>query len=252
MNALIKGLGDRVALECGVPCSLPTCFFCRTGRYNACPDVKFFSTPPFDGTLRRYHVHPEAWLHPLPDKLSYEEGSLLEPLSVALAGIERSNLKLGTSLAICGAGPIGLVTLLAAHAAGAAPIVITDLDENRLETAKKLVPRVRTVRVNSGDDAKALGHKIVAMLGVEAELVLECTGVESSIQAGIYVSRLREDIGPRLTIASGIEIRRCSVCYWSGEGFPEHTFHAPLLQGDRFAFPIQVPRHIPAGDRVSQ
>lgn len=137
--------------------------------------------------MRRYHVHPEAWLHVLPNNLSYEEGSLLEPLSVALAGIDRSNLRLGSSLVICGAGPIGLVTLLAAHAAGAAPIVITDLDENRLEMAKKLVPRVRTVRVNMKDDAKRLGERIVDALGTEAELVLECTGVESSIQAGIYV-----------------------------------------------------------------
>ncbi|KAF2825042.1 GroES-like protein [Ophiobolus disseminans] len=181
--------GDRVALECGIPCSLPTCYFCRTGRYNACPDVKFFSTPPFDGTLRRYHVHPEAWLHALPDSLSFEEGSLLEPLSVALAGIDRSNLRLGTSLVICGAGPIGLVSLLAAHAAGAAPIVITDLDKNRLDVAKKLVPRVRTVQVDKGDDTRELGKKIVDSLGEETELVLECTGIESSIQAGIYATR---------------------------------------------------------------
>jgi L-iditol 2-dehydrogenase len=147
----------------------------------------FFSTPPYNGTLRRYHVHPEAWLHKLPDGLSFEEGSLLEPLSVALAGISRSNLRLGDALAICGAGPIGLVTLLAAHAAGAAPIVITDLDTNRLARAKELVPRIQTVQVNKGDDAKALGAKIVDALGTEAKLVLECTGVESSIHAGIYV-----------------------------------------------------------------
>lgn len=143
--------------------------------------------------MRRYHVHPEAWLHALPDNLSYEEGSLLEPLSVALAGIDRSNLRLGTSLVICGAGPIGLVTLLAAHAAGAAPIVVTDLDENRLEMAKKLVPRIRTVKVNREDDAKGLGKRIVDVLGTETELVLECTGVESSIQAGIYVRSSKYD-----------------------------------------------------------
>ncbi|EON61540.1 L-iditol 2-dehydrogenase [Coniosporium apollinis CBS 100218] len=181
--------GDRVALECGVPCSKPTCYFCRTGHYNACPEVVFFSTPPYHGTLRRYHVHPEAWLHALPDDMTYEEGSLLEPLSVALAGIDRSGLRLGDSLVICGAGPIGLVSLLAAHAAGAAPIVITDLDENRLARAKELIPRVRTVLVGRGDDAKALGKKVVDTLGEEAKLVLECTGVEGSIHAGIYAAR---------------------------------------------------------------
>ncbi|KAK7711704.1 hypothetical protein SLS57_007997 [Botryosphaeria dothidea] len=181
--------GDRVALECGVPCSKPTCHFCRTGRYNACPDVVFFSTPPHHGTLRRYHVHPEAWLHRLPDGLTFEEGSLLEPLSVALAGIDRSGLRLGDPLVICGAGPIGLVTLLAAHAAGAQPIVITDLDESRLKMAQDLVPRVRTVQVTRDDSSEALGSKIVSALGQEAQLVLECTGVEHSIHAGIYAAR---------------------------------------------------------------
>jgi L-iditol 2-dehydrogenase len=132
--------------------------------------------------------------------LSFEEGSLLEPLSVALAGIDRSNLRLGDALAICGAGPIGLVTLLAAHAAGAGPIVITDLDPNRLARAKELVPRVRTVQVSKGDDPQALGAKMVDALGMEAKLVLECTGAESSIHAGIYVSELSADLYVRTNL----------------------------------------------------
>ncbi|KAK4550538.1 hypothetical protein LTR36_000117 [Oleoguttula mirabilis] len=182
-------VGDRVALECGIPCSKPTCDACRTGRYNACPEIIFYSSPPVHGTLRRYHVHPEAWLHPLPDSISYEEGALLEPLSVALAGIERSGLRLGDALVICGAGPIGLVSLLAAHAASAAPIVITDLDENRLAMAKSLVPRVRTVQIQRSEDAKASANRIKQALRQEAKLVIECTGVESSIHTGIYASR---------------------------------------------------------------
>lgn len=90
-------------------------------------------------------------------------------------------------MVICGAGPIGMVSLLAAHAAGAAPIVITDLDDNRLAMAKSLVPRVRTVQIQRGDDAKANAERMKQALGQEAKLVLECTGVESSIHAGIYV-----------------------------------------------------------------
>ena len=166
----------------------PTCDYCRTGRYNGCQDIVFYSSPPVDGTLRRYHAHPEAWLHRMPDEMTYEEGALLEPLSVALASIERSGLRMGDSLVICGAGPIGLVTLLATNAAGAAPIVITDLDENRLAMAKKLIPRVRTVRVEKDKDAKDVAGEIKQELGQEAKLVLECTGVESSIHTGIYVS----------------------------------------------------------------
>lgn len=180
--------GDRVALENGIPCSKPSCTACRTGRYNGCPDMIFFSSPPVHGTLRRYHAHPAAWLHKLPDSMSFEEGALLEPLSVALAGIERAGLRLGQDLVICGAGPIGLVTLLAAHAAGAAPLVITDIDDSRLEMAKRLVPRVRTVKVESGVGPEDVAEKIKKALGREAGLVLECTGVESSIHSAIYVS----------------------------------------------------------------
>ncbi|PPJ56981.1 hypothetical protein CBER1_00527 [Cercospora berteroae] len=191
VGAEVKNLkiGDRVALECGIPCSKPSCDFCRTGQYHGCPEKVFYSSPPVNGTLRRYHCHPEAWLHKLPDSLSFEEGALLEPLSVALAGIDRSGVRMGDSLVICGAGPIGIIVLLSAHAAGAAPIAITDIDESRLAFAKKLVPRVRTVHVQMGEEPQAVGVNIKNVLGQEAKLVIECTGVESSIHSGIYASR---------------------------------------------------------------
>ncbi|EME86542.1 uncharacterized protein MYCFIDRAFT_72475 [Pseudocercospora fijiensis CIRAD86] len=182
-------VGDRVALECGIPCSKPSCFACRTGQYHGCPDITFFSSPPVHGTLRRYHVHPAAWLHRLPNSISFEEGALLEPLSVALAGIDRSGLRMGDPLVICGAGPIGMVSLLSAHAAGAAPIVITDLDESRLKMAKALVPRVRTVLVKREESPEEIAGGVKAALGQEAKLVIECTGVQSSIWSGIYATR---------------------------------------------------------------
>jgi L-iditol 2-dehydrogenase len=64
------------------------------------PNVVFFSTPPYHGLLKRWHAHPQEWLHRLPDNLSYEEGSLCEPLAVALAGIDRVNVRLGDPLLI--------------------------------------------------------------------------------------------------------------------------------------------------------
>jgi L-iditol 2-dehydrogenase len=184
-------VGDRVAIEPGIPCGKATCHFCRTGRYNACPDVVFFSTPPYHGLLTRYHLHPEAWLHKLPESLSFEEGSLLEPLSVALAGIERAGLRLGDEVLICGAGPIGLVSLLCARAAGACPIVITDIDAGRLAFAKKLVPSVRTVHVTRDKKPEAVADEVKQAMGTElgSVLALECTGVESSISTAIFASR---------------------------------------------------------------
>lgn len=181
-------VGDRVAIEAGVPCSKPSCEYCRTGRYNACPDVVFFSTPPFHGTLTRWHLHPAEWLHALPDSVSFEEGSLCEPLAVALAGLERSGLRLGDPTLICGSGPIGLVSLLSARAAGAEPIVITDLFQSRLDFAKSLVPGVRTVLIDRNDTAQQSAKKIKEAAGTPLgiKVVLECTGFESSIHAAIF------------------------------------------------------------------
>ncbi|KAG6868948.1 hypothetical protein C0993_007162 [Termitomyces sp. T159_Od127] len=139
-----------------------------------------------EGTLTRWHLHPAQWLHHLPDNVSYEEGALCEPLSVALAGIERSGLRLGDPLLICGAGPIGLVSLLSARAAGAEPIIITDLFQSRLDFAKSLVPSVRTVLIERNFSANEQAERIKAVAGVPLSVALECTGVESSIHNAIY------------------------------------------------------------------
>ncbi|KAI6126404.1 chaperonin 10-like protein [Pisolithus croceorrhizus] len=178
-------VGDRVAIEAGVPCSKPSCNYCRTGRYNACPDVVFFSTPPFHGTLTRWHLHPVEWLHRLPDSVSFEEGALCEPLAVALAGIDRCGLRLGDPTLVCGAGPIGLVSLLAARAAGAEPIVITDILQSRLDFAKKLVPGVRTVLIGRGSTPKESAEEIKAAAEGPLKFAIECTGIESSIHTAI-------------------------------------------------------------------
>lgn len=125
--------------------------------------------------------------------MSFEDGALLEPLSVALAAVERSGLKLGDSALICGAGPIGLIMLLCAKAAGAEPVVITDVDEGRLEFARGLVADleggVRTFLVPRGKGEEELAGEIVRVMGGEPDVVLECTGVESSVGTAIRAVR---------------------------------------------------------------
>jgi L-iditol 2-dehydrogenase len=167
--------------------------------------VLFRSTPPVPGLLRRYIAHPALWCHKLPPSLSFEDGALLEPLSVALAAVERANLRLGDAALICGAGPIGLSALLCARAAGACPLVITDLDAGRLAFAESLVssassssppsssgvpPRARTLLVAPGEAKEDLAARIVdAMGGTEPDVALECTGAEASIGAAIEAVR---------------------------------------------------------------
>ncbi len=179
-------VGDRVAVEPNVICN--ACEPCLTGRYNGCENVAFLSTPPVDGLLRRYVNHPAVWCHKIGD-MSYEDGALLEPLSVSLAGMQRAHIQLGDPVLVCGAGPIGLITMLCAAAAGACPLVITDISDSRLAFAKELCPRVITHKVErmSAEDA---GKKIVeAFGGIEPAVTMECTGVESSIAASVYASK---------------------------------------------------------------
>lgn len=176
-------VGERVAIEPNVICN--KCEPCLTGRYNGCVDVQFLSTPPVHGLLRRYVNHPAIWCHKIGD-MSFEDGALLEPLSVSLACMQRSGVTLGDPVLICGAGPIGLITLLCCKAAGACPIVITDIDEGRLAFAKKLVPSVITYKVgrmSAEEGGKAI---IEAFGGIEPSIALECTGVESSVSAAIW------------------------------------------------------------------
>lgn len=89
--------GDRVAIEPNLICN--ECEPCLTGRYNGCENVEFLSTPPIHGLLRRYVNHPAKWCHKI-GEMSFEDGAMLEPLSVALAAVQRSGLRLGDPVLI--------------------------------------------------------------------------------------------------------------------------------------------------------
>jgi L-iditol 2-dehydrogenase len=176
-------IGDRVAVEAGVPCH--NCDQCLSGKYNGCPDVLFKSTPPVPGLLRRFVNHPARYCHKIGD-MTFEQGALLEPISVAMAGIEQAGVRLSDPVLICGAGPIGLISAILARAAGAAPLVITDIDQGRLDFAKKCVPHLRTVLVERGTAPEKVAEKVIAIAGLKPRVCIECTGVESSIATGIY------------------------------------------------------------------
>jgi L-iditol 2-dehydrogenase len=175
--------GDRVALEASEPCQ--DCDACLTGKYNACPDMQFKSTPPVPGLLRRYLVQKARWCHKIGD-MSFEHGALLEPLCVALAGLDKAGVKLADPVLICGAGPIGLLSAMCARAAGAEPLVITDIDQNRLDFAKSKVPGLRTVLVKRDQTPEEIAETIISAAGMKPRVAIECTGVESSVSAGIF------------------------------------------------------------------
>jgi len=128
--------GHRVTMEPGFTCR--KCFYCRSGHYNLCPAVTFMATPPVDGALCEYVAWPEDFVFPLPDDLTLDEGAMMEPLSVGLWAAARGGVRPGDSVAIWGCGPIGLLTLQACKVAGATTLIGVDLEEYRLERARRL------------------------------------------------------------------------------------------------------------------
>lgn len=178
-------IGDRVAIEPGHGCRM--CDFCKEGRYNLCPDMKFAATPPYDGSLCRYYVHPADFCFKLPDHVSFEEGALLEPLSVAVHACQRAGVSIGSKVLICGAGPIGLVNLMTAKACGASKVTVTDIDKGRLNKAKELGADF-VIKVDPKKDSKDLANKVIDSMG-PADQTIECSGAEASFHAAIYATK---------------------------------------------------------------
>ncbi len=129
-------VGDRVALEPGKTCG--KCEFCRTGRYNLCPDVIFFATPPVDGVFQEYVAHEAALCFKLPDNVSTLEGALIEPLAVGFHAANQGNAHAGQTAVVMGAGCIGLVSMMALKAEGVSRVYVVDVMQKRLDKAMEL------------------------------------------------------------------------------------------------------------------
>jgi L-iditol 2-dehydrogenase len=127
--------GDRVAIEPGTPCR--QCSDCLSGNYHLCRDLVFMATPPHNGCLVQQLAVDARNLFKLPDSMSYEEGALIEPLSVGLWGCHRAGLKPGDRVLVTGAGPVGLLAAEAAQALGASGVTLSDIVPFRLEVAAK-------------------------------------------------------------------------------------------------------------------
>jgi L-iditol 2-dehydrogenase len=162
--------GARVAIEPGIPCR--ACALCKSGRYNLCRNVVFMSAPPVNGTLCEYAAVASDFLHPLPDRVSDEQGAFVEPASVAVQACARGRISAGQSVAILGAGPIGLVTMLVARAFGAAELYLIDKLDNRLAIAAKLGASA-VIHAGTADPCAEL-DRLTGGLG--ADTVFDTTG----------------------------------------------------------------------------
>jgi L-iditol 2-dehydrogenase len=170
-------VGERVTLEPGVPDG--TCRECRAGRYNLCPNVRFFATPPIDGAFANYvSIHEDFAFH-LPDGLSDNAGALMEPLSVGIWACKKGNVTAGDHVLVTGAGPIGLLAMQVAFAQGATEVTVTDVAGERLEIARRL----------GATRALNVAEEPLEEAGLEADVLIECSGNERALGDGIRCVR---------------------------------------------------------------
>jgi D-xylulose reductase len=181
-------VGDRVALEPGIPCR--RCEPCKAGKYNLCPDMAFAATPPYDGTLAKYYVLPEDFCYVLPEQVSMEEGALMEPLAVGVHITRQAEVRPGDSVVVFGAGPVGLLCCAVARAFGASKVIAVDIQPARLEFAQKYAATgtfMPVAGISTAENAEKL--RIAHDLGRGADAVIDASGAEASVHTGIHVCR---------------------------------------------------------------
>jgi L-iditol 2-dehydrogenase len=125
--------GERVALDPAIPCGC--CVVCRLGQPHLCPELRFAGHGSTDGALRTLLPWPEQLAHRLPSSISDPEGTLVEPLGVALHALDLGRAGVGTTAAVFGSGPIGLLLLQALGVVGATTILATDRLSHRVAVA---------------------------------------------------------------------------------------------------------------------
>ncbi len=193
-------MGQLVAIEPGIPCRC--CSACKSGHYNLCPDMQFAATPPVHGTLQKHYLVPADFAHPLPVGLTGEEGSLMEPLAVAVHIVRRLGIVPGATCVVFGCGPVGLLCQQVARAYNATHILAVDVDESRVAFAAKYTPGTHTFvppTREANEKAMAYSRRVATAIserfpwmrvnGGGAHAVVDATGAEVCTQMGILCTR---------------------------------------------------------------
>ncbi|KAI2468696.1 GroES-like protein [Annulohypoxylon bovei var. microspora] len=179
--------GDRIALEPGYPCR--RCEPCLSGHYNLCPEMRFAATPPYDGTLTGFWVSPADFCYKLPDSVSLQEGALIEPLAVGVHIVRQAAVTPGQSVVVMGAGPVGLLCAAVARAFGATKVVSVDIIESKLAFAKSFCSTHTYISQRISAEQNAANILKEAGLEGGADVVIDASGAEPSIQTSLHVVR---------------------------------------------------------------
>lgn len=176
--------GDRVVVNPLIYCG--ECHYCRLGQHIMCTKL---GTVGFaaDGAFAEYGVFYEYALLRLPDSVTDEMGAFVEPLAVAVHAANRARMKIGASVVIIGAGPIGLLVMQACLAAGAGKVFVTEPMKARRKMAVK-TGATAVFNPTETDPGKEIG-KLTD--GLRADVAFDCVGIQSSFDTAVKVTGRR-------------------------------------------------------------
>ena len=174
--------GDRVTFDSTVYCG--ECFFCQRGQINLCENREVLGVSPEeykrDGAFAEYVAVPEHILYKVPKGVSFEEAAMVEPASVAVHAVHRAGLELNDTTLVAGAGMIGSIIVQALDTSGCSEIIVVDLDENRLDTAREFGA---TETLKPSSDVTGLVQDRTNGLGVD--VAFEAVGIEETIKMAL-------------------------------------------------------------------
>jgi L-iditol 2-dehydrogenase len=175
--------GDRAALEPALYCY--HCEFCLSGRHNICANIRFLSSPVDPGFFREFVNLPAGNLLPLPKGVGFKEGTLFEPLAVALHSMKFAALQPRETAVVFGAGPIGLLTLIVLKLCGAGRVWVVEPVSHRRELAK-LAGADAVIDPHAVDTAREILHD-TGQRGVD--LAIDCASRENTVNLAIQAVR---------------------------------------------------------------
>jgi L-iditol 2-dehydrogenase len=182
--------GQRVTVEPSLVCG--KCYNCLHGRYNICEQLQVIGCQTV-GAMADYLAVPAAKIMALPDTVSFDQATLIEPLAVGVHAVRVGGVQQGTKVLVLGAGTIGLMTLQAAKAAGGNPVVITDTRAERLDLARQLGADEAVNPLEPGFE-----QRVKQIFGHDGpDVIIECVGAAATVKDAIAVARK----GTRIVIA---------------------------------------------------
>ena len=194
--------GDRVSIQ---PLVAPRSdYYGKRGLYHLSPQLGCVGLSWAWGGMGEKAVVKDYNAQPVPDGISDEQAAMIEPAAVALYGVERGGVGAGSTVLVSGAGPIGALTVLAAHAAGAARIIVSEPNPNRRRIVSKIAPFAQVVDPGLGELAQVVGD--VTEEGVGVDVALECVGLEASLNACVESVRRQGKV-----VQVGLHMKPASV-----------------------------------------